>query len=168
MWLSPFKTFALERSSIVKCWFQLAQGSVEVMYSMRMIILLGLISIFFLPLTYTNALDIFTELEEEMLSAKGKQAVLELSEILTKNIEDRPKEIEITCPGNISPTVTIRDLVTESASAFDGGKCMVLKSFKSLCDFKCFHIFHASQEHIWRQTNDCHVVFIGFGARRET
>ena len=65
-----------------------------------------------------------------MMSARAKQAVMELSDILTEKVEDRPKEIEITCPGNVSPSVIIRDLVPETASGglgFDGGECMVLK-----------------------------------------
>ena len=74
--------------------------------------------------------DIFQVLEDEMMSARAKQAVMELSDILTEKVEDRPKEIEITCPGNVSPSVIIRDLVPETASGglgFDGGECMVLK-----------------------------------------
>ncbi len=75
--------------------------------------------------------DIFDLFEQEMLNARSQQAVLGLSEVFLERIEDHPKEIEITCPGNISPQVSIRDLVSSasssSASAYDGGECMVLK-----------------------------------------
>jgi len=78
-----------------------------------------------------NNKDLFDIFETEMLNARAEQAVLELSDILLEQVEDRPKEIEITCPGNVSPHVAIRELVksasSTSSSAFDGGECMVLK-----------------------------------------
>ena len=77
---------------------------------------------------------VFEIFEKEMLEARAHQAVLGLSDVLLEKVEDRPKEIEITCPGDISPKVTIRDLMTEAASAAhastftgSGGECMVLK-----------------------------------------
>ena len=38
---------------------------------------------------------------------------------------DSPKEIEILCSGN--PLISIKDLVTDTANAFDGGECLVIK-----------------------------------------
>ncbi len=71
--------------------------------------------------------SIFEQFEKEMMEADAQQAVLGLSEALLEKVEDRPKEIEIVCPGDVPPKVSIRDLVSETASSFDGGECMVLK-----------------------------------------
>jgi hypothetical protein len=71
--------------------------------------------------------SIFEQFEKEMMEADAQQAVLGLSEALLEKVEDRPKEIEIVCPGDVPPKVTIRDLISEAASSFDGGECMVLK-----------------------------------------
>jgi hypothetical protein len=74
-----------------------------------------------------SSVDVFQVFEQEMLSARSKQAVLELSDVLLEKVEDKPKEIEIVCPGEVSPIVSIRDLVKDSANAFEGGECMRLK-----------------------------------------
>ena len=92
-----------------------------------------LVAIACFPCTLANVSnkDLFELFQNEMLNARAEQAVLELSDIILEQVEDRPKEIEITCPGNVSPHVAIRELQksasSSSSSAFDGSECMVLK-----------------------------------------
>ena len=68
--------------------------------------------------------DYFTDFENQMLNEKSRQATVKLGNDFITTV-DSPKEIEILCPG--SPIVSIRDLVTDAANAFDGGECLVVK-----------------------------------------
>jgi hypothetical protein len=66
----------------------------------------------------------FQQFEEQILSEKSRQASQNLgADFLAKGV-DNPKEIDIFCPGN--PVVSIKDLVTDTASTFEGGECMVI------------------------------------------
>jgi hypothetical protein len=66
----------------------------------------------------------FQQFEEQILSEKSRQASLNLGDDFLAKGVDNPKEIDIFCPGN--PIVSIKDLVTDAASAFEGGECMVI------------------------------------------
>jgi len=67
----------------------------------------------------------FKQLEHDLLNHRFQQARQGLTEAFLDRVEDKPKEIEIFCPGE--PIVTIKDLVNDAANAFDGQECMVLK-----------------------------------------
>jgi hypothetical protein len=68
--------------------------------------------------------DYFKEFEDQMMNEKSRQAVTQLNDDFLTSV-DSPKEIEIICQG--SPMVTIKDLITDHANAFEGSECMVLK-----------------------------------------
>lgn len=69
--------------------------------------------------------DYFAKFEELMLGERSRQAV----EVLENDFAaDRFKEIEITCPGEVSPLVKIRDLIAETSfSSNERRECSVIK-----------------------------------------
>ena len=64
-----------------------------------------------------------------MLKGKTHHANAIFSETFLDSVADKPKEIEIHCPGEQPPIVSIKDLINDVASsAFEsGGDCMVFK-----------------------------------------
>jgi len=84
----------------------------------------SLFLIIMLILFTASKCDYFEEFENQMLNEKSRQAVTQLNDNFLTSV-DSPKEIEIICQG--SPMVTIKDLITDHANAFEGGECMVLK-----------------------------------------
>ena len=120
----------LEKQPIIhSLYFQIEKDlNPDMMSGLYIYIYFLLASCFSCTMANVSNKDLFELFQNEMLNAKAEQAVMELSDILLEQVEDRPKEIEITCPGNISPHVAIRELQkSSSSSAFDGSECMVLK-----------------------------------------
>lgn len=64
---------------------------------------------------------------------QGIHATNKLNEDFLAGI-DRPKEIEIICPGE-EPIVTIRDLVSDTANEYEG-ECVVVKMSGSNFNFR--------------------------------
>lgn len=82
------------------------------------------IMLLLVALVVVSADDYFTDFENQMLNEKSRQATTKLGNDFMTSV-DSPKEIEILCPG--SPIISIRDLVTDTATAFEGGECLVVK-----------------------------------------
>ena len=81
-----------------------------------------LLFLLIIPKVHSN--DYFADFEHQMLGQQSIEATKKLGSDFMGHA-DSPKEIEITCSG--SPLVSIRDLVTDTANAFDGGECLVVK-----------------------------------------
>lgn len=84
--------------------------------------IMSLLSLMMLPAVHSQ--DYFADFEQQMLGQQSIEATKKLSSDFM-GTTDSPKEIEILCAGN--PLVTIKDLVTDTANAFDGGECLVIK-----------------------------------------
>lgn len=96
-------------------------------------IIMSLLLIFLIDIFVIKA-NTFAEFEQLMLSSKGDIAAQRLKEDFK---EDKLKEIEIICPGDVSPIVKIRDLVNSFGEGLDGKEeCMVIKMTGSNFNFK--------------------------------
>ena len=79
------------------------------------------------PMCWGMGPDVLKQLESQMADAKEAQALAGFSDSMLQRVEDKPKEIHISCPGDVSPVVSIKDLIQDNTSAFDESECMVLK-----------------------------------------
>lgn len=66
---------------------------------------------------------VFEEFERRLLSGEGTASLME--DFLIG--EDKPKEIEITCPGQEVPIVNIKDIEYDDSEDGEKRKCMVLR-----------------------------------------
>jgi hypothetical protein len=100
---------------------------------MQFLLIVLLLFIFLINTCIIKA-DTFAEFEQLMLSSKGDYAGERLKEDFK---EDKLKEIEIICPGDVSPIVKIRDLVDSFDNGLDSKEeCMVIKMTGSNFNFK--------------------------------
>ncbi len=69
--------------------------------------------------------NLFENYEKTIFENDGPQATANLLDSIIYG-QDKPKEIEIFCPGPAPPVVTIRDIVQETLDGSEN-KCMTLR-----------------------------------------